>query len=234
MYIILYYYYYLEMRIFIIFNNIYIGCIINIYNINLQYYSLNYQDFLEDNKINNQNLQINNNNKNIKELEQYKIENNKLKNDIIILNTENTKLKNDLQKANKIISGFQNQIQTQNINNNEIKKLKDEIILKNNEINQLKIELQNEKNKNSQNMVDFNNIIAIKFTSTDQIINGFQMVCLKSNVFAEIEEKLYKQYPQYRETNNTFIANGTQVLRFKTIEENKIGNRLPVTLIVPS
>ena len=50
----------------------------------------------------------------------------------------------------------------------------------------------------------------------------------------EIEEKLYKQYPQYRETNNTFIANGTQVLRFKTIEQNKIGNGLPVTLIVPS
>ena len=212
------------MCIFIIFNNIYIGCIINIYNINLQYYSLNYQDFLEDNKIKNQNLQINNNkdNKNIKELEQYKIENNKLKNDIIILNTEITKLKNDLQKANKIISGFQNQIQTQNINNNEIKKLKDEIILKNNEINQLKIELQNEKNKNSQNMVDFNNIIAIKFTSTDQVINNFPISCLKTNIFAEIEEKLYKEYPEFRETNNTLIVNGGPVLRFKTMGENRI------------
>ena len=139
-----------------------------------------------------------------------------------------------MQKANKIISGFQNQIQTQNINNNEIKKLKEEIIFKNNEINQLKIELQNEKNKNNQNMVDFNNIIAIKFTSTDQIINGFQMVCLKSNVFAEIEEKLYKEYPAFRETNNTLIVNGGPVLRFKTIGENKIGNGLPVTLVVPS
>ena len=158
----------------------------------------------------------------MKELEQYKIENNKLKNDIIILNTENTKLKKDLQKANKIIAGFQNQIQTQNINNNEIKKLKEEIIFKNNEINQLKIELQNEKNKSNQNMVDFTNIIAIKFTSTDQAINGFQMVCLKSNVFAEIEEKLYKEYPAFRETNNTLIVNGGPILRFKTIGENKI------------
>ena len=57
---------------------------------------------------------------------------------------------------------------------------------------------------------------------------------LKKNTFAEIEEKLYKQYPQYRETNNTFLANGKPVLRFKTIDENKIGNGLPVTLIVPS
>ena len=209
------------MCIFIIFNNIYIGCIINIYNINLQYYSLNYQDFLEDNKIKNQNLQINNkDNKNIKELEQYKIENNKLKNDIIILNTEITKLKNDLQKANKIIAGFQNQ--AQNININEIKKLKDEINLKNNEINQLKIELQNERNKSKQNMVDFNNIISFKFTSTDQVINNVVVTALKTDVLAKLEDELYKEYPQFRETNNTLIINGGIGLRFKTIGENKI------------
>ena len=80
------------------------------------------------------------------------------------------------------------------------------------------------------NMVDFNNIIAIKFISTDQIINGFQMVCLKSNVFAEIEEKLYKFYPAYRETNNTFLYNGNSILRFKTLAENKIENGIPITL----
>ena len=62
----------------------------------------------------------------------------------------------------------------------------------------------------------------------------FAVPCLKKNTFAEVEEKLYQQYPEYRETNNNFIANGTQVLRFKTIAENKIGTGLPVTLIVPS
>ena len=75
--------------------------------------------------------------------------------------------------------------------------------------------------------------MCVNFISSDKTIH-FAASCLKTNTFAEIEEKLYKQYPQYRETNNTFIANGTQVLRFKTIEENKICNRLPVTLIVPS
>ena len=62
----------------------------------------------------------------------------------------------------------------------------------------------------------------------------FAVSCLKTNTFAEVEEKLYQQYPRYRETNNNFIANGTIVKRFKTIAENKIGNGLPVTLIVPS
>ena len=75
--------------------------------------------------------------------------------------------------------------------------------------------------------------MCVNFISSDQNVH-YAITCEKTDTFAEIEEKLYKQYPQYRETNNTFIANGTQVLRFKTIVENKIGNGLPVTLIVSS
>ena len=73
----------------------------------------------------------------------------------------------------------------------------------------------------------------IYFTSTDQTIN-YSIPCIATDIFAKVEEELYKEYPEYRETNNTFLANGMQVLRFKTIDENKIGNGLPVTLIVPS
>ena len=47
------------------------------------------------------------------------------------------------------------------------------------------------------------------------------------------EEKLYKEYPEYRETNNRFLANGSEVLRFKTINENKIGSGKPIMLIKP-
>ena len=91
------------------------------------------------------------------------------------------------------------------------------------------------KNNNSSNNlnVNFNDIVSVNFVSMDQTVH-FSVPCLKTNTFAEIEEKLYKQYPQYRATNNSFLANGTQVLRFKTIAENKIGNGLPVTLVVPS
>jgi hypothetical protein len=81
--------------------------------------------------------------------------------------------------------------------------------------------------------INMNDIMSVNFISMNQNVH-FSVACLKTNTFAEVEEKLYKQYPEYRETNNNFIANGTQVLRFKTIAENKIGNGLPVTLIVPS
>ena len=76
-------------------------------------------------------------------------------------------------------------------------------------------------------------MMCVNFISGDQQIH-YAVPCLKSNTFAEVEEKLYQKFPVYRETNNNFIANGNLVLRFKTIGENRIGNGLPVTLIVPS
>ena len=103
------------------------------------------------------------------------------------------------------------------------------------ELNNLRMQINNMNNNIQSNKVtiDLNDMMTVNFISMDQTVH-FAIPCLKTNTFAEIEEKLYKQYPQYRETNNSFLANGTQVLRFKTIAENKIGNGLPVTLVVPS
>ena len=151
-------------------------------------------------------------------------------------------LKNELFKANKIIeqqkltiNELQNKLNNYNttINdlNNNINNYKKIIIQKDAELNNLRTQLNN--NNIIPNKVYFNDIMCVNFISSDQNVH-YAASCLKTDTFAEIEEKLYKQYPQYRETNNSFLANGTQVLRFKTIAENKIGNGLPVTLIVPS
>ena len=148
-------------------------------------------------------------------------------------------LKNQLIKANKIIekqkltiNELQNKLNSYNININNYQNI---INQKDLELNNLRIQLNNMKNNIQSNKVlfDINDMMTINFISMDQTVH-FAIPCLKTNTFAEIEEKLYKQYPQYRATNNSFLANGTQVLRFKTIAENKIGNGLPVTLVVPS
>ena len=75
--------------------------------------------------------------------------------------------------------------------------------------------------------------MSVNFISMDQKVH-YSVGCIKTNTFAEVEEKLYQQYPEFRETNNNFLANGTYVKRFKTIAENNIGNCFPVTLIVPN
>ena len=121
--------------------------------------------------------------------------------------------------------------ENKSISNNEIKKLKDELLLKENQINNLKLELQNEKNKNNKKIFDLNDIIAISFISTDQKINKYPISCFKTDRFAEIEEKLYQEFDEFRETNNTFIVNGTTVLRFKKMSENNIKNGDTIQLI---
>ena len=172
---------------------------------------------------NNNNMNINNQN----------ISNQKSKDNEIM------ELKNQLNKANKIIekqkstiNELQNKLNSYNTNINNYKNI---INQKDLELNNLRTQLNNIKNNNSSNNlnVNFNDIMTVNFISTDQNVH-FAVSCLKTNTFAEVEEKLYKQFPEYRETNNSFLAHGSQVLRFKTISENKIGNGLPVTLVVPS
>ena len=156
-------------------------------------------------------------------------------------NDEINKLKNELTKANKVIEQQKltiNELQNKlNNYNNIINNLNNDINNYRNIISKKDIELNNYKSQLNNNIpnnkVYFNDIMSVHFISSDQNVH-YSVTCLKTNTFAEVEEKLYKQYPQYRETNNTFLANGMQVLRFKTIDENKIGNGLPVTLIVPS
>ena len=80
--------------------------------------------------------------------------------------------------------------------------------------------------------VEYNNIIVINFVSGDGIINQ-GIKCLKTETFAEVEEKLYKQYGQCRETNNAFISRGNMIKRFKKISENKIKNGDKIQLIIP-
>ena len=124
------------------------------------------------------------------------------------------------------------------LENNNYVKLKKEMELKDKEIAQLKTkmtQLQEASTKQSDiNEGKFcrKEMKCVFFTSVDQTIN-YPIPCIDSDIFAEVEEKLYKEYPEYRETNNCFIANGKEVLRFKSIADNKIGNGMPVILYEP-
>ncbi len=156
-------------------------------------------------------------------------------------NDEINKLKNELAKANKVIEQQKltiNELQNKlNNYNNIINNLNKDINNYRNIISKKDIELNNYKSQLNNNIpnnkIYINDMMSVNFISSDQNVH-FSIPCLKTNTFAEVEEKLYKEFPQYRETNNNFLANGMQVLRFKTIAENKIGSGYPVTLIVPS
>ena len=139
-----------------------------------------------------------------------------LNNEIIKLREENNFLKNELQKANQMINNLKNEQNQQGLyTNNQIK-------LKEDEINKLKIELEKLKIKEKDKLINFDDIIIISFTSEDKIIDKYPIKCLKTDTFAEVEEKIYQKYDNFRDTNNTFILNEVPILRFKTLSENNI------------
>ena len=188
---------------------------------------MNYQDFFVNTNSNNTNTNIINENKKLKEeLNIYKKENENLKNEINKLKNDNNKLNNELVKANKIISNFHNN-QNNNIDiNNKINNLNEMLKMKDIMINDLKNQLKKKEHKN----VDFDDILFVHFISLDQNIN-YGIKCLKTDTFAEVEEKLYQKYGEYRETNNNFTANGRIILRFKSISDNHIKDGDKVQLI---
>ena len=116
---------------------------------------------------------------------------------------------------------------------NKITTLENKNKLLEEENKELKLKIEN-LNNNQPKLVDFNQIRVIQFISDDHsLICGIN--CLPSDTFAEVEEKLYKMYPEYRETNtlfklknlyyikaNVFQVDGRGILRFKTIAENNI------------
>ena len=194
------------------------------------------------------------NNIEIQKNQELQVENQNLKNEIKKLNSQlqyyinenhNLKLNNNQMNIN-----MQNNI----LNNNEINNLKKEIInlknqlylkdknlknqlyLKDNEIIKFKNEIINLKDneiknlKNNGKNVNLNDILVIQFVSGDFKINK-GIKCLPDETFAEAEERLYKIYDEYRNTNNMFLFNGNQILRFKKIRENKIHDGDQVQLV---
>ena len=97
----------------------------------------------------------------------------------------------------------------------------------------LKIEIKNKNIPEKKQLYSLDDIVIVNFTSMDQIVH-LSLKCIKTEIFAHIEEKLYKEYPDYKETNNYFLSQGKQILRFKTIEENNIKDGYTIMLLKPS
>ena len=190
-------------------------------NMNMNYMnmqSMNNINMQPMNNMNNMNIQLMNNMNNnnlINELNKYKEENMKLKRQINNLQQEINKLNNKLQNANQSVIN----IQQQQINYiNEINNLKLQLKDKERELKDLN------NNKNKDGYVNRNNIMVVHFLSGDGKINQ-GIDCLKTDTFAQVEEKLYKIYDEYRDNyNNTFLARGNVIKRFKTMSENNIKN----------
>ena len=176
----------------------------------------NYNDLLQ--QLNNEKLK---NKKLEDEIQRLKIKLNELKNNNNNLINENNNLKLKLGNSNQL--NQMNQFNQMNIN--EINNLRQIIIQKDKEINELKLKIPNE-------YVKMKNIMVINFLSTDQNIRC-GIPCLADDTIAEVEEKLYQQFNEFRNTNNILLSGGNIILRFKKVRENNIHNGDTIQVFKP-
>ena len=165
------------------------------------------------------------------QLNNEKNKNQKLEAEIQNLRNELYRNQNQINELNSLKVRIQKlQIENQNLKQNmqynqmyiaEINKLKQTI-------NDLQMKLQN----TDKRKIYMNDIIVINFMTADQTIRA-GIPCLAEDTFAEVEEKLYQKYDEFRNTNNTFLFKGNIILRFKKIRENNIKNNDIIQLIKP-
>ena len=61
-------------------------------------------------------------------------------------------------------------------------------------------------------------------TQGNQDIFNYSMACKSSDLFSSLEERLYQDFPKYRNGKNVFMVNANIIFKDKTLEENKIKN----------
>ena len=168
------------------------------------------------------------------------------KNKIKILEDENNDLKNKINKLtqdyNNIIKKYEDEIKNYI---SMIKTLENNIEKLSLENNNLKNQINSRNNKNSNdemlslfkriddlskniNRFPFilekgEKILSIIFTSVDGKIN-YSMVCKNTDTINRLEPQLYKQYPEFSESENCFLCKGTIMNKFKKFKDLNIKN----------
>ena len=164
-----------------------------------------------------------------KEINNLKNELDKVKKENINLNEKIKCLEKLLENEKKInINSNMNIKGLINMNNNsnpyltKILELKEKLESKDNEIKEIISRYPVELLKGEK-------LMSIIFVSLDQKIH-YSIICKNTDQFIKIESKLYKEYPQYMNSENFFMANGNKINRFISLEENGIKDSDIITL----
>ena len=69
-------------------------------------------------------------------------------------------------------------------------------------------------------------IIGVNFVSMgNNDIGHYNLVCKTRDLFVKLEERLYNDFPQFKNYETYFEVNGKRIKRFQTLEQNKIKNK---------
>ena len=78
-------------------------------------------------------------------------------------------------------------------------------------------------NNNVNKKLKSGKIISVLFmTQGSQDIINYSMPCRTTDLFSSLEERLYQDFPNYKNVNKIFMVNTNRIFSDKTLEENNI------------
>ena len=155
------------------------------------------------------------------------IENKNLKEKIITLNKENDQIKELEKTINKL-----------NIELDKIKELKqkleNDLTQKDKEIQKLLSQIKNKKDYyDISSLKPDDKIIGVNFVSMgSNDIGHYNLVGKSRDLFVRLEERLYEDFPQFKNYETYFEVNGKRIKRFQTLEQNKIKNNDIINIFI--
>ena len=174
------------------------------------------------------------------EVNQLRINLNKEKNKNLVLTNENENLKKRLNELNNEIEKMKKQ-KTLEIDylNNEIEKMKKKIKILKNDLSNKDLEIQNYLSQNNENknvitsIKPGERIIGVNFVSMGtNDIGHYNLVCKNTDLFVRLEERLYEDFPQFKDYETIFEVNTRRIRRFRTLDENNIKNNDIVNIFI--
>ena len=76
-------------------------------------------------------------------------------------------------------------------------------------------------------------IICANFVSMgNNDIGHYSLVCKTRDLFVNLEERLYNDFPQFKNYETYFEVNGKRIKRFQTLEQNKIKNNDIINIFI--
>ena len=139
---------------------------------------------------------------------------------------------NEEKKKNYILINENNNLKYMIYNlkneNNYLKQYKETNKLLQEKINKNYLEIQKLKTSNNKNdsqeylipsLKPGEEIMAINFVSMGrQDIGHFNLICKNTDLFVRLEERLYNEFPQFKNFETYFEVNTKRIKMFKTIE----------------
>ena len=117
--------------------------------------------------------------------------------------------------------------------NEKIKLIENNLKEKNNEIQ--KLISQNNLNNNYE-ITSINPgeiIMTVNFVSMGtNDIGHYSLVCKNTDLFVRLEERLYEDFPQFKDNETYFEVNMKRLKRFKTLKDNNIKSNDVINMFI--